>query len=349
MSRRHFFLAASSTLALPAAFHFFAAPMREENDVQDEFDFEVAIVGGGPAGLSAALTLGRSRRATVVFDAGAPRNAPAHAAHNFFTRDGTPPLELIRIGREQLAPYDGVQLRNTKIVAARPLPAGGFELEDSTAGPTTCGTLVLATGVVDELPPIPGLRELWGTGVFHCPYCHGWEVRDEPFVLIAQHEGAMHLAALLQGWTSRLTVCPTSPEVLSAEQRQTLEASYVRVKAPVARLEGGPEGRVSDVILEGGERLGAAAVFTSATLRQRSPLPEQLGCTLHDDGPISGLVKVDERGFSGVPGLYVAGDASQGFPQVVNAACEGSNIGAVINNELLLAGQLPRGSQLASG
>lgn len=308
-------------------------------------DAEVAIVGGGAAGLSAALTLGRSRRRTVLFDAGAPRNAPSPAAHNVFTRDGSPPAELLRIAREQLGPYKAVEIRERHVADARRLGDGGFELIDDRGGRLTAGQLILATGVVDELPEIPGLRALWGTGVFHCPYCHGWEVRGEAFVLIAQGEKAFHFAQLLRGWAGSLVVCPVHAGVLNAEQRETLIGLGIEVTdEPVVELVPGEGGRVVDVVLAGGRRLGPAAVFVSAPVRQRSPLPERLGCTIIGEGMLAGLVQVDERCFSGVPGVYVVGDAARGPGQVIKAAYEGATAGAAINNELLLAGRLPAGA-----
>ncbi|MBX2800459.1 MAG: NAD(P)/FAD-dependent oxidoreductase [Myxococcales bacterium] len=311
-------------------------------------DTEVAIVGGGPGGLSAALTLGRALRATVLYDAGAPRNAPAHAAHNVFTRDGTSPLELNRIGREQLGPYTTVEVRQRRVDDAERLADGTFALRDDHGERLTARHLILATGVVDELPPIDGLRELWGTGVFHCPYCHGWEVRDQPFVMIAQGPHALHMARMLRGWTSDLTICPMEGVAIDDAERQELVALGVQFRPAVQSLVGAADGTVQDVVLANGERLGAAAVFTSAPVRQRSPLPEKLGCTLHSEGMFAGLVEVDERGSAGVPGLWVVGDASAGFPQVIAAAHEGSVAGAMINMELLFANELPRGRGTAT-
>ncbi|MCB9672977.1 MAG: NAD(P)/FAD-dependent oxidoreductase [Alphaproteobacteria bacterium] len=305
-------------------------------------DVEVAIVGGGPAGLSAALVLGRSRRVTVLFDAGEPRNAPAAAAHNLFTRDGTPPLELNRIGREQLAPYGSVSVRATRVDDVERVE-GGFVLHDADGGATRASRLVLATGVEDVLPDVPGLRELWGTGVFHCPYCHGWEVRDQAFVLIAQQEAAAHLARMLTGWSADVTVCPVGPGAVSAEALAGLQEHGIAVRPAVRELVGRPGGVVEDVVLVDGSRLGPAAVFTSAPVRQRSSLPARLGCTIGSEGMFAGLVEVDERGGTGVPGLFVVGDAARGMPQVVAAAAGGALTAAMINGELIMAGVLPRG------
>lgn len=306
-------------------------------------DFEIAIIGGGPAGLSAALVLGRARRATVLFDAGAPRNAPAAAAHGVFTRDGTPPLELRRIGREQLAPYPSVEVRDLRVDDVARGPDGRFGVH-AGGRVTTANHLILATGVVDRLPPIPGLRDLWGTGVVHCPYCHGWEVRGQPFVLLAQQGHALHLARILRGWSDDVTVCPAGGFTLTEADREALVRDGLKVRGPVARLVGRADKTVADVVLESGEHLGPAAVFTSAPVEQRAPFAERLGCTVHAEPPFAGMVRTDPTGFTGVPGLYVAGDASEGFAQVVSAAAQGSLVGAMVNNGLLLEGHLPRGA-----
>ncbi len=306
-------------------------------------EFEIAIVGGGPAGLSAALILGRSRRATVLFDAGAPRNAPAAGAHNVFTRDGTSPHELHRIGRQQLTPYPSVAVREVQVVDAARAEDGTFVLTDADGRRTTAAQVILATGVVDELPPIDGLRALWGSGVFHCPYCHGWEVQDRPFVLLAQSPHALQLARALRGWSTDLTICPVPPFVIDAEEQRALSELGVRFRAPVQRLVAGSDGTVADVVLTTGEHLGPAAVFTSAPVRQRSHLPEKLGCLLHTEGMFAGQIQVDDHGATGVPGLYAVGDAAQGPQQVIVAAAEGTMMGGFVNGMLLLAGDLPRG------
>lgn len=298
-------------------------------------------MGGGPAGLSAALVLGRSRRRTVLYDAGSPRNAPASAAHNLYTRDGTAPAELNAIARDQLTPYPSVTVRDVGVTAVQRTDAG-FLLRDADGNEVHADQVILATGVVDVLPDVPGVRELWGTGVFHCPYCHGWEVRGQPFVVLAQGPAALHVGPLLRGWSDDVQVCPVEGYTPTAEERATLEATGVRWGPAVVGLEGAPDGTVATVAYADGTRGGPAAVFTTAPVRQRAPFAEQLGCRVHGEGMFAGRVAVEAFGATGVPGVWVVGDAAEGMPQVVSAAHQGTTAGAMLNNALLQAGRLPQ-------
>lgn len=307
-----------------------------------EPELEVAILGGGPAGLSAALVLGRARRRVDLFASGAPRNAPAHTAHSFFTRDGTPPAELLRIGREQLSPYDTIQVREIGIASVRRAAENHFELIDDSGGRITAGSVILATGVVDDLPDLPGLRELWGTGVFHCPYCHGWEIRDEPFLLLAESEADALFARALLGWSSRLTVVSRKPGFLEREAWKPLrDVGVTLATSPVVRLVPDGSGRIADVLLENGDRLGPCAGFVKPALRQRTTFAADLGCRFLEEGHLKGLIDVDERGFTGIPGLYAVGDAAKGVSQIVNAAAAGATAAGALNTELLFAGKIP--------
>ncbi|HYI14449.1 MAG TPA: NAD(P)/FAD-dependent oxidoreductase, partial [Thermomicrobiales bacterium] len=189
--------------------------------------FDTVIVGGGTAGLSAALVLGRARRRVLLVSDGPPRNAPADGAHGFFTRDGTPPYELLRIGREQLEPYATVELRE---IAATGMDRNNdeFTVTLATGEQVTTRTIVLATGVEDELPAIPGFAELWGRGIYHCPYCHGWEVRDQPLGVYASGEILMHLAPLIRNWSPDVTILTDGPDGLSESQLATLQRLGIR-------------------------------------------------------------------------------------------------------------------------
>lgn len=296
--------------------------------------YDVAIVGGGPSGLSAALVLGRACRRVLVCDSGSPRNAPSAAVHSLFSRDGIKPAELLRIGREQLKPY-GVEFHEGRVTAARKI-AGGFEVIVDGKEEVTARKLILATGMVDELPEITGLKELWGSGVLGCPYCHGWEVRDRPLALLGQGEAAIEFVTVLLGWSKDLALCTNGPARLSHDQRRWLKERRVQVhEEKIERLDG-EGGKLRAIMFENGTQLKREALFVRPGLRQRSDLPKKLGCTLvAKEGLFKGMVEVDQFGFTGVDGLYVIGDASRGIPQVVTAVSDGALAAIAANTALL--------------
>lgn len=291
--------------------------------------FDVVVIGGGPAGLSAALTLGRSCRRVLVAAAGSLRNAAAEAAHNVFTHDGTPPAELVRIGREQLAPYD---------VAVREEWATDAECVDGRFTVTFAGDdrveargIVLATGVRDVLPEVPGFAELWGSGVFHCPYCHGWEVLGRPLAIYAQGEKALHLCRLLRGWTDDVILFSDGPTGLSADDRANIERKGIMVREERVERLVTSNGGLGAVQLEGGELIARDGLFVAPKQELRSDLPQRLGCPLTDDGRIEAGV----AGRTPVPRVFVAGDAGPGMQSVVSAMASGMLAGAALNHDLL--------------
>lgn len=309
--------------------------------------YDAIIVGGGPAGLSAAQTLGRSLRTTLVLDSGEPRNAPAEHMQNFLSRDGTPPAELRRIAREELGRYPTVEIRDVPALRAESLPDGGFTVT-LPGGEVVWGRrLLLATGVVDELPPIEGLAPLWGRAVFHCPYCHGYEVRNTALAVLGGSPAAAHLALRLRRFSDDVVLCAHGPVALDTVMGAALEANGVPVREePVPRVEG-RDGRLERIVFDGEEALPRDAMFYAiGTLRQRSELPRQLGCRMLDDS-----VEVDELGRTSVPGVFAAGDmarrASSGrMAAVIAAAATGALSGTALDKDLLaidtgLAGPVP--------
>ncbi|OJW22848.1 MAG: reductase [Planctomycetales bacterium 71-10] len=294
------------------------APMTELKD-----RYEVIVVGGGPAGLSAALVLGRACRSVLLCDSGKGRNAPAEGVHGFLGQDGTPPSELRRVGREQLRPYD-VTMHDGKVVDARKAE-GGFDVVLEGGRTVSCRKLILATGVTDVLPESPGLRELWGKSVIHCPYCHGWEFRGRRWAFLVPADTVVETATLLSGWTTKLTLLTNGPSEVSAEHRAWLEGRAVEiVEGRIERLEGDGD-ELKAIHVEGGRRLDRDVLFVHGRLRQASDLAVRLGCSLVDTGPKAGVVKADPFGATEVEGLYVAGDASEsGVPSVASAVAEGA-------------------------
>lgn len=300
---------------------------------QDGYD--VVIVGGSNAGLSAALQLGRARRRVLVCDTGKPVNAPAHESHGFFTRDGTPPAELLAIGREQLRLYSTIALRQVAVTgAAHDAHGEGFliTLADGTTEHTRA--VLLATGVTAVFPPIEGMAERWGVGVNSCPYCHGWEVRDTPLAVYGSGEMGFHYAVMIAHWSHDLVLCTDGPAGFTEEQKGTLAAREIRVIAEkIIRLEG--TGReLEEIVFADGTRLPRRALFFYPQWRQHSDLAAQLGCTLTPDGS----VQVDRQGLTSVPGVYAAGDTTHMMAMnVAGAVAEGALAAMMLNNALIFA------------
>ncbi len=215
--------------------------------------FDVIIVGAGPAGLSAALILGRCRRNVLVCDAGHPRNTASRALHGFLTRDGIEPADLLRIGREQLRPYTTVHLRADEVTDTRCVE-NGFEITINDEV-VSSRKLLLATGVVDRLPDIDGLKSLYGRSVFHCPYCDGWELRDQPIAIYGREDRGSGLALELTGWSRDLVVCTDGPVTFSADDRDQLAELNIAVREErISRLEGS-DGQLERIIFANGDAL----------------------------------------------------------------------------------------------
>jgi thioredoxin reductase len=298
---------------------------------------DVVIVGGGPAGLNAALLLGRARRSVLLLDSGQPRNATVHAMHGFLSRDGMDPAALRQAGRDQLGTYPTVQLRDVMVQTATS-DADQFTLTLSNGTTEQARRLLLASGVVDQLPPIPGLAELWGRGVFNCPYCDGWEVHDQPLAVLAGDPRNVQLALQLTRWSPDVLLCSNGTADLDDDARRLLAAHKVQLRQePIARLDGAGGG-LERIVFAEGEPAARAAAFLHAPTRQRSDLPGQLGCTLGEDGS----VLVDDLGQTSVPGVFAAGDMARrpSMPvpgaQVVIAAAEGATAAVAIDQELFL-------------
>jgi thioredoxin reductase len=283
--------------------------------------FDVAIVGGGPAGLAAALVLGRMRRRVVLLDADEPAHAVSEGVQGFFGHDGIPPLELRRLGREQLRPYESVTLEMVAVDAVRPMRGGFRILADGVA--RDAGALLLCTGARYELPPIEGASTVWAHGVYDCPYCHGWEVRDRP--LAAYGPDAVEYALLLTSLSDDVVLLTDGAELDPGDAALVHSAGVVVRDERVARLEAGG-GRLSRIVFADGSTDERAGLFLMPSI-VRSPLAAELGCEV--DG--SGAIVIDEDGRTNVPGVFAAGDAAAGKKAVVIAAAAGSRAAYAIN------------------
>jgi thioredoxin reductase len=300
--------------------------------------FDVVIVGAGPAGLNAALVLGRCRRRVLVCDEGKPRNAVSRGLHGFLSRDGLEPRELIRIAREQLAPYPSVELRSTRVDAA--CRSGEAFLVTLAGGETASARKVLlAGGRRDQVPDIPGLGDLWGRSVFHCRYCDGWEVRDTPLAVIsasADWAGDAQLAAQLTNLSDDVAWCTNGPFELDEPARRRFERHGVWIREErIAALEG-REGRLERIVFAHGPPLPRRAAFLDCVKHQHSDAAAQLGCTLLPDG----CVEVGDRQQTSEPGVFAAGDTARRptrpvtSAQIVMAAADGATAAVAIDLDL---------------
>ncbi|MCZ2830507.1 NAD(P)/FAD-dependent oxidoreductase [Modestobacter sp. VKM Ac-2986] len=299
--------------------------------------YDVVVVGGGPAGLSGALALSRARRSVLVVDGGAPRNAPAGQVHNYLGREGTPPGELLATGRAEVASYGGA-FRTGEVLGADVVP-GGFVLRLADGGPVRARRLLVTTGLVDELPAVPGVRELWGSDVLHCPYCHGWEVRDRAIGVLSTGPFGAHQALMWRQWSADVTLfLHTGPEPTDEEWEQLAARGVSVVSGEVAELECTGD-RLSGVRLAGGRVVARDAVVVAPRFTARSAVLGSLGLVAADlemaGHVIGSAVPADPNGLTAVPGVYVAGNVTDLRAQVISSAAAGLNTGAMINADLI--------------
>ena len=303
-------------------------------DAQDLATYDVVVVGGGAAGLGGALMLGRSRRSVLVVDAGEPRNAPASGVHGFLTRDGMDPAALLETGRDEVRGY-GAEVIDGRVASAEAVD-GGFTVTLEDGRRVGARRLLVTTGLVDELPDVAGIRERWGRDVLHCPYCHGWEVRDLPIGVLASGPMAVHQTLLFRQLTEDLTLfLHTGPEPTDEEAEQLAALGIAVVEGEVASLEV-HEDRLTGVRLQTGEVIPRGAVVVGPRFAVRAGMLAGLGLqtTTHPSG-LGEYVESDAIGLTAVPGVWVAGNVTNPTAQVLASANAGVMAGSAINADLI--------------
>ncbi|MET7460909.1 FAD-dependent oxidoreductase [Nonomuraea sp. NPDC005501] len=299
--------------------------------------YDVVVVGGGPAGLNGALALARARRSVMVVDSGEPRNAPAAHMHNYLGRDGTPPADLLADGREEVARYGGEVVTGRAVTAAR--QDGGFlvTLDDGRA--VRARRLLVTTGLTDELPDVPGLAGRWGREVLTCPYCHGWEVRDQRIGILAAGPISTHQAHLWRQWSPHVLLLLHQAPAPGAEEAERLAARGITVvEGPVAAVEVSGD-RLTGVRLASGEVVGIDALIVSPRLTARAGVLESLGLKPVEvemgGQSIGDRIPADPTGATAEPGVWVAGNVADPRAQVITSAAAGLSAGAAINADLV--------------
>jgi thioredoxin reductase len=295
------------------------------------FDYDVIIVGAGPAGLNAALLLARARRTVLLCDEGAQRNRFSQALHGFLTRDGMNPNDFRKVARDDLTKYESISFQDCRVVHAESIP-NGFRVEyESDCEPSTCKKLLLATGVIDELPVIPGIDKYFGKSVFHCPYCDGFEYAGKRLCAYGKGENGRELALELLGWSDDVLLATNGTHELEADQvDQLTKCGITIVDEPITRLIG-DNGYLESLAFRDGQKQLCDAMFFKTERYQKSLLAERLGCKLDEKG----LYDTHKFESTDIPGMFVAGDASSSLHLVAVAAASGCEAAFAINSQLL--------------
>jgi len=292
--------------------------------------YDALIIGGSYAGLSTAMALGRALRHVAIIDSSNPCNKQTPHSHNFITQDGETPAAIIRKAKEQVMRYETVHFISDVVTKAQSL-TNGYEVITESGSYFRAKKLVFASGITDILPEIKGLSECWGISVIHCPYCHGYEVKQQATGILMNGEMAYDMAKLIHNWTGDLTLFTNGSSALSVDQTQQLFTKQIRIvekKLSEIRHE---KGYLSELIFTDGSRQALKALYTRPAFRQHCSIPEQLGCELTEMGHL----KVDQMQKTSLPHIFAAGDCTTPFRSVAKAVSDGAMAGAALNKELI--------------
>jgi thioredoxin reductase len=307
--------------------------MTKNNSMADNKQFDVIIIGGSYSGLAAAMALGRALRQVLIVDNGKPCNAPTPHSHNFLTQDGKTPKEIATLAKQQVEKYNTVKFFDGPATHGA-TTENGFEIQVASGETFRTGKLIFATGIRDRLPAIDGFAACWGVSVLHCPYCHGYEVRNEKTGVLGNGEFGFDLAKLISNWTDDLTLFTNGAATLTAEQTGKLENHRIKiVEKEVERLEHS-SGHLQHIIFKDGTKSFLKAMYAPCTFEQHCQIPETLGCELTDEG----YIKIGAFQKTTIAGIFACGDNTTRMRTVANAVAMGTTAGMMVNKEIVFEG-----------
>lgn len=292
--------------------------------------FDVIIIGGSYSGLAAAMALGRALKKVLVIDSNQPCNRQTPHSHNFLTQDGKPPAEIAALARVQVEQYDSVHFYSGLAVKGTQ-SAQGFAIETSKGECFEAKKLIFATGIQDRLPEIPGFSACWGISALHCPYCHGYEVKNQATGILGNGESGFEFAMLISNWTQNLTLLTHGKSRLTAEQQKKLEKHQIRIiETEIERIDHS-NGAIHCLCFKDGTKMPVKALYTRPDFVQHCQIPESLGCELTPEG----YLKTDPLQKTTVAGIYACGDNATRMRTVANAVAMGTTAGMMLNKELV--------------
>lgn len=298
--------------------------------MEQNTEFDVIIIGGSYAGLSAGMALGRSLRKVLIIDAGKPCNRQTPHSHNFITQDGQPPKQIAEAAKDQVLKYNTVSFREDVVVCGSKTESG-FTIDTQSGASFTASKLLFATGLSDQMPAIKGFAECWGISVLHCPYCHGYEVKHQSTGLIVNGDMAFEFTRLISNWTKDLTLFTNGKSTLNSEQIDKIKQHHIEIiETEIAEIQH-QDGYVRNVIFKDGSNQKVSAIFAKIGFKQHCELPEQFGCEINEQG----FIRVDDLQRTTVPGIYAAGDNTTMARSVAVAVAGGTKSGSFLNKELI--------------
>ena len=329
ITRRHF-ITIGAGAACASALPLRMLAYQYDKTMSENQHFDVIIIGGSYSGLAAGMALGRSLRRVLIVDGGRPCNRQTPYSHNFITQDGVPPHQIAAIARQQVERYTTVEFLNGLVTDITATDTG-FDLHVDQRLGFSAKKIVFATGIKDLLPPIKSIDACWGISVLHCPYCHGYEVRDETTGVLANGDHGFELARLISNWTKNLTMFTNGPSTLTTEQAEKLRQHDIQIMETAITELKHADGQLHHMHFSGGSVRAITAVYTHAPFEQHCPLPRSLGCEFTEEG----YIKVDPLQRTTVPGIYACGDSTTRLRTVANAVSSGTTAGMMLNKDLI--------------